>query len=313
MDLNETLLPVAIELPEQQGTVLEEGSGIGAELWWISGRLDGGGRRFWVHWIAVNAVEPAPGVLGWTSIRAEDGDTHAHETFQHGVEETSIARGELGVKVPSSSLTGTLEEMSFEAKAPGGSMSLTMRPSTPILYGAGAGFYPLYDGITYQYSVTAIPTTGTIELDGETVEVEGTTWYDRQWFQGQLPGGPLTWFGLCLDNGESVSIFDVPPNGTSWATAIHADGSHTHSPIAPLARSASGEVRVAETGNFHPRSWTIEIPILGARLDLTQSPMHENEHLYTGSVAVEGTYRGKPVSGFGFIDIPPVYDEQPAV
>jgi predicted secreted hydrolase len=139
------------------------------------------------------------------------------------------------------------------------------------------------------------------------VRVTGTAWYDRQWFKGQLPGGPLTWFGLCLDNGDNLSIFDVPPNGTSWVTAVHADGSHTQAEIAPLAASAAGEVHVAETGNVHPERWVIAIPALDAELHLTQALMHENEFLYTGSVAVTGTYRGAPVEGFGFIDIPPVY------
>lgn len=309
MALSDTLLPVVIRLPEDQGTVLDAASGIGAELWWVSARLAGGGRNFWVHWFVVNATEPSPGVVGWTSIRDADNDRHAHETFRHGVEDSTVATGRLEVRVPSSVFTGELEEMTLQASSPGGALDLVLRPNSPILYGGGVGFYPLYDAITYQYSLGGIPTTGTVELDGESVEVTGTTWYDRQWFKGKLPGGPLTWFGLCLDNGENLSIFDVPPNGTSWVTAIHLDGSHTQTEIAPLAESQSGEVAVPESGNVHPQCWTIKIPILDAELQLTQSLLHENEFLYTGSVAVTGTYRGEPIEGFGFIDIPPIYGE----
>jgi predicted secreted hydrolase len=200
--------------------------------------------------------------------------------------------------------------MTLKASAPDGAVELVLRPSSPILYGGGVGFYPLYDAITYQYSMGGIPTAGTVELDGVSVAVTGTTWYDRQWFKGPLPGGPLTWFGLCLDNGENLSIFDVPPNGTSWVTAVHPDGSQTQSEIAPLAQSESGEVEVAETGNVYPQRWVVKIPILEAELELTQAPMHENKYLYTGSVAVRGTYRGKPIEGFGFIDIPPIYGQE---
>jgi hypothetical protein len=306
---SDTLLPVVINLPEDQGSVLQEGSGIGSELWWVSSRLTGAGRNFWAHWFTVHSSEPVPGFVGWTAIRDADDDRQAHATFEYSADEGSVAKGALDVQVPGSRFSGPLEEMTLTSTVDDGSIELVLRPASPVLYGAGPGFYPLYDAITYQYSLGGIPTTGTVELKGETVAVTGTTWYDRQWFKGPLPGGPLTWFGLCLDNGENLSIFDVPPNGTSWVTAVHLDGSQTHSPIAPLSESASGEVLVAESGNVHPQSWTIEIPILQAELHLTQTLLHENDYLYTGSVQVAGTYRGEPIAGFGFTDLVPVYGQ----
>lgn len=64
-----------------------------------------------------------------------------------------------------------------------------------------------------------------------------------------------------------------------------------------------------EPGNVHPQNWTIKIPILEADLHLSQTLLHENDFLYTGSVQVTGTYRGEPITGFGFTDLVPVYEQ----
>ncbi|MEV4420971.1 lipocalin-like domain-containing protein [Patulibacter sp. NPDC049589] len=297
-----TTTPVTITFPDDQGST----PGVGAELWWVAARLrTADDRVFWFHHCIVNATEPEPGVVGWTSIREDATQRHWHETFQEAPGATTFAGDHLDIRGPRVTIAGDLEELTVATEAPGASSALTLRPAAPVLYSCGVGSFPLFGTTTFQYSVPAVPTAGTLTVDGEVLEVQGEAWFDRQWFMSALPvDEPLIWFGICLDNGENLSLFDTTPNGKAWVTAGHPDGSHTVSAIAPLRESQEGELINAETGTATPERWTVRIPVLDAELHLTQRVMHENPILYTGSLEVTGTWAGEPVSGYGFIDLP---------
>jgi predicted secreted hydrolase len=299
MSLATALTPVTITLPRDQGSV----SGVGSELWWVSSRLEGEGHRYWLHYCVVNVYEPEPSILGWMSITDETAGEHRHETFTYSPDQATIATDDLDVQIPDIRLSGPLEEMTLAAQVPGGATEVVLRPDKPVLYACGVGSYPLLDATTYQYSIAGVPTTGTVTIGDRTVAVTGTSWYDRQWFLGELPAD-LVWLGICLDNGDAVSLFDTTPSGPAWATVGHTDGSCTVSAVAPLPESATGEVTVEGSGHVFAGGWRVQIPALDADLTVSQSYLHENFILYTGKLEVTGTYRGQPVTGFGFVDIP---------
>lgn len=61
---------------------------------------------------------------------------------------------------------------------------------------------------SYYYSMTRLPTSGTLRVGQRTIEVRGHAWLDREWSTGVLSPGQVgwDWFGLQLDEGEDVMV-----------------------------------------------------------------------------------------------------------
>lgn len=82
------------------------------------------------------------------------------------------------------------------------------------------------DQTTLYYSYTNMPTTGTLTLDGEHLDVTGKSWFDKQ-------GGTFTlsdtathweWFSLRFDDDEEAMLFSFPQSGYQDGTFIPSDG-----------------------------------------------------------------------------------------
>jgi predicted secreted hydrolase len=187
---------------------------------------------------------------------------------------------------------------------------LALVPARPVIFAAGGGNFPFAGSTTSQYSVTGLKTSGTVRIDGETLSVAGIGWYDRQWVDtGDLADvRAFTWFGITLDNGDSLSLFDTTVGGTSagsaWATIARADGTHVVAAAAPARHDARVEYETA-LGRRIPRQWRLSIPSIGAELDVAQRLVHDEEaaFFYTGALTVTGTYEGSAITGQGFCDL----------
>jgi predicted secreted hydrolase len=219
----------------------------------------------------------------------------------------------LELRAPTASLTGSFEEVaSLHAQVgEASSIDLSLRPTVPVLHNCGTGSFPAAGQTTWQFAAPALLTSGGITFSGETFEVVGWSWLDRQWFdrfdQAALQRYVFTWMGICLENGDSLSLWDwtvADPGGKSWVTVAHSDGSHTLAAVDPVARDAA-DFWTSESRNKYPRSWTVRIPGFDARLGVTNTFLHEilGGALYTGILNIEGTYQGSPIVGYGFTDL----------
>ena len=47
---------------------------------------------------------------------------------------------------------------------------------------------------------------GTLELDGETFDVDGIAWFDHQWGDFVSVGGGWDWFAINLDDGTDITV-----------------------------------------------------------------------------------------------------------
>jgi predicted secreted hydrolase len=171
-------------------------------------------------------------------------------------------------------------------------------------------------GGSYYYSRTSMDATGSLVLDGRTLAVSGTAWFDHQWGDFIAVGaGGWDWFALNLDDGSDLTISLVRDrDGTYplvYGTLIGADGSTEHLPADAVHVEAIGAWTSPRTAATYPSGWRITVP--AAALDVTVTPTVLDQELDTrattgviyweGSQTVTGTRDGRPIAGRGYVEL----------
>jgi predicted secreted hydrolase len=213
------------------------------------------------------------------------------------------------------------EVMRLRAYADGILLELDLVPTkAPIIHGNG-GISQKADGVgqaSHYYSMTRLETTGLVSIDGRAVGVSGQSWMDHEFGTNQL--GPeqigWDWFSLQFDNGEELMLYQMRQNDgsvdpNSSGTVANADGGTEHLEWDAYAITAAREWSSPQSGATYPLEWTLALPGLDA--DLRVIPLLDAQELFTvrstgiayweGAVRVEGTWRGQPVSGRGYVEL----------
>jgi predicted secreted hydrolase len=165
-------------------------------------------------------------------------------------------------------------------------------------------------GGSYYYSRTAMDATGSLLLDGRSVEVDGAAWFDHQWGDFiSVGGGGWDWFAVNLDDGTDLTLSLVrDPSGEyplAYGTLVEPDGTTRH-----LRRDAF-TVEVTHrwvsplTGVEYPAGWSLILPgdALTIHLEPTVAAQELDTRQSTGVVYWEGSQRvtasrdGRPLDG----------------
>jgi predicted secreted hydrolase len=160
-------------------------------------------------------------------------------------------------------------------------------------------------------------TTGTLAVDGHTLAVEGSAWFDHQWGDFiSVGGGGWDWFAVNLDDGTDLTISLVrAADGTYplvYGTLVDADGTSRHLDAADL--TVEPEIdrtwTSARTGATYPAGWTVRVA--GEGLVVNLRPTVADQELDTrattgviyweGSQIVTGTRNGVPLTGEGYVE-----------
>jgi predicted secreted hydrolase len=191
-------------------------------------------------------------------------------------------------------------------------VDLRLTPSFPPLYSCVSGTFPYFEGATWQFAFPGLRAGGVVEIDGRSEPAVGELWLDRQWSASRNAFGTLhgfTWFGIWLDDGAALSVWDTTAadgSGAAWATMVAADGPHSVAPMTPLSQSMPGGQRgVAEQSSTQPPEWSIEIPGLGAHLRVSHRLIHEEHRFSCGLCTIDGVVGGRQVTGRGVVDTVP--------
>ena len=167
---------------------------------------------------------------------------------------------------------------------------------------------------SYYYSLTRMPTTGTITVDGSVFKVEGTSWMDREWSTSALEPDQVgwDWFALQLDDGHELMFYrlrrrdgSVDPNSAS--VFVGPDGTtlplgHNQLIIDTLTQweSSRSDVR-------YPAQWRLSVPTAGLNVEI--EPLLEAQELdlsvryWEGAVRVHGRRQGEPITGVGYVEL----------
>jgi predicted secreted hydrolase len=167
---------------------------------------------------------------------------------------------------------------------------------------------------SFYYSFTRMPARGVLRLGGETLEVSGEAWMDREWSTSAL--GPdlagWDWFALQLDDGRELMFYllrrrDGAADPFSAGTLVAADGT---------ARAlAAGDVQIEtlahwtspRSGVRYPARWRLAVP--SAALSVEIQPRLADQELivgtryWEGAVAVAGAAAGRPLAGQGYVEL----------
>ncbi len=169
------------------------------------------------------------------------------------------------------------------------------------------------DNASYYYSLTRMPTAGTITVNGRAFKVEGASWMDREWSTSSLdPDQPgWDWFALQFEDGRELMYYRL--RRRDGRTDPHSAG----------VLVTMGEVialgyemvlieelttwRSPKSGVTYPARWRFQVPTAG--LDLEVDPLLADQEIglsmryWEGAAQFTGTDHGKPVSGRGYVEL----------
>jgi len=162
---------------------------------------------------------------------------------------------------------------------------------------------PQAGNASYYYSMTRLPTLGTIQIKDKRFEVQGNSWLDREWSSSALGKDQVgwDWFALQLDDGREIMFYRLR---TSKQT-LHAlsRGSLVSKSGEKIDIMATGiellplEWWQSEQGESYPISWKLLIPkediAITVSAALKDQLMRTRVRYWEGAVKVSGTHTGR--------------------
>ena len=170
---------------------------------------------------------------------------------------------------------------------------------------------------THYYSLTRMPTRGTLRVGGQSYEVNGLSWMDHEYgttFLERTQAG-WDWFSIQLDDGSELMMFrlrgvDGSADARSSGTVIAGDG-RTRALDAAAFTLVPGRLwRSAATGARYPVEWRLSVP--AERLDLVVRAAIDAQELsglasgvayWEGAIDVQGTRHGRAMRGRGYLEM----------
>jgi predicted secreted hydrolase len=196
-------------------------------------------------------------------------------------------------------------------------VDLVLAPEKPPVLQGENGLSQKADGVghaSYYYSITRLATSGMLKIDGESYQIGGSSWFDREWATNQL--GPdqtgWDWFAIQLSDGSDLMLYQMrmkngeidPHSNGTW---IRPDG--TKEAVSKddfqLQPEAFWEGSVSKAR--YPVQWRLRIPKLGLDLQVT-TPVKDQElrvgvTYWEGCIRLAGELAGKPASGVGYMEL----------
>ncbi len=166
---------------------------------------------------------------------------------------------------------------------------------------------------SYYYSQPDIKVKATVFYAGETTELSGSAWLDREWSSqplAQYQSG-WDWFSLHLDDGNKLMLYRLRhDDGNHWLSGTWTDtlgqSRHLSSQDIGLAERSIRTIRIDEQRSVElPLEWDIDLPSLKRKFRI--KPLYDQQWMGTsfpyweGVVLVEDA-DGKSV-GKGYMEL----------
>ena len=216
----------------------------------------------------------------------------------------------------------TGNQQQLQAIAPNFAIRLAMSSRKPPVIHGKEGVSQKSAGASqgsHYISFTRLLTTGTIELDARTFQVEGTAWMDHEFFTHQLDANESgwDWVSLQLDDNTELMLYrfrhkDGSVDSFSAGTYIDAEGKTTHLGVADFSMQPEKETYASpDTQAVYPIAWRITVPSLNLDLQLI-TPLKSQELVsgmgaglsyWEGSITIGGTRDTKPAKGVGYLEM----------
>ena len=211
----------------------------------------------------------------------------------------------------SEELRGVAEKFGF---------ALNLRPiKQPVVQGQdgvsqkaeGAGHASHY------FSLTRLLTTGSIDLDGKTYQVEGTSWIDHEFFSGSMAANETGWDWLSVQLGDGAELMlyrlrhadgRIDPN--SSGSYVDPSGKSQFLSAMDFAMTPAADFWTSPaTKATYPVRWHVSIPRLKMDLEVT-TPLRNQElasrfgtSYWEGAIDVAGARDQSRLRGTGYLEM----------
>ncbi len=307
--------PLPVELPRDDGPHDRL-----TEWWYYTGHLEASdGRRFGFEFVIFRAERGGFPVTWASHLAITDEAGQAFEyaqrtSFGPGVSRSSS--GAFAVEMPAPpgvpgepwAMSGGGGRDSLVAFAPDRTEGSMRRPFGILLELSGPRQGTLHDrdgwidfgagGSSYYYSRMRMAARGSIFVDGATVDVQGTAWFDHQWGDFiAVGGGGWDWFAVNLDDGTDLTLSLVRDADGSYplvyGTLVGPDGTTRHLQRDAFTVETTGRWRSPATGADYPAGWRVSLPGEDLVIDLapTVADQELDTRATTGVVYWEGSQR----------------------
>jgi hypothetical protein len=290
--------------------------GVAQDSWFVISRLTSGSNRLdlLVHYIRLTPPQAEPIIQAMVSVLDPVTGTSIAEEKDYKASETTFSTSSFDVQTPAGGMSGHASAMHVTGHFQRINVDLMLEHQGPLLANLGTGILPFYGDINYEYALPSVKTVGSVVVDGKRYQVDGVSWFDRQW--GQMAPSfweqmKWSWMGISLDNGDRISLWDIIDGDKehAFATLLHPDGGHEIVDVEPLAQGATSIWTSAATGHRYPTHWVVSIPTLKARLRV-EPLVREQElvspigvHKYEGASKVAGEMQGEPATGHAVVEM----------
>jgi predicted secreted hydrolase len=218
-------------------------------------------------------------------------------------------------------LEGDRHRLTASAAEPSITLDLSLTEGKPPAFHGDRGFSQKGSepgNASHYYSLTRMPTRGTMALDGRRFDVEGASWMDHEFgssFLEKTQAG-WDWFSIQLDDGTDMMLFQLRgSDGTidprSSGTVVGVDGRTSPMPAGAFTLNPGRRWSSPATGARYPVEWRIEAP--GARAALIVKAAIDPQELHAGLqsgitywegvIDVTGTRDARPVTGTGYLEM----------
>ena len=161
---------------------------------------------------------------------------------------------------------------------------------------------------SYYYSYTRLPTQGRIRIGTQWHEVEGSSWFDREWSSSALAEDQAgwDWFALQLEDGRDLMFYRMRDRQGhaqifSQGVLVEADGQITRLDLNNTRVQPSGFWTTPD-GVRYPVRWQVSIPAkeieLTVEAAVSDQEMNHSVRYWEGAVDVRGSQ-----SGLGYLEL----------
>jgi predicted secreted hydrolase len=240
------------------------------EWWYLTGNLQTAqGRRFGYQVTFFNAAMRPPQTAGadsaWDSERLwmahfaitdVDAGTHeARERFSR--ENPGLAGAQVSpfkVWLEDWMLTGTGTDYPWQLQVKDQDIALALELTSdkpPALQGENglSQKSPAAGNASYYYSLTRMPSSGSLTVGNETFEVSGNSWLDREWSTSALADDQngWDWFSLQFDDGQELMYYQL--RTTSGTPHANSQGNWTD-PSGTQQLISNADITLEETAHW---------------------------------------------------------------
>jgi predicted secreted hydrolase len=213
---------------------------------------------------------------------------------------------------------GRRERHLLRASSPQAGVDLVLEPGKrPAINGINGisqkGAQP--GNASHYYSLTRMPTRGSISIDGERFEVEGESWMDHEFGTSFLEPEQRGWDWFAIQLSElmlyQLRRADGSRDPRSSGTIVDPSGKTTHLANVDFTLTRGKAQFKSKNGAVYPIEWTIAVPSQRIHLKVT-TPIEDQElslvpstgiAYWEGMIDVIGTGGNSPVTGSGYLEM----------